>query len=127
MRWQGRSARKASGGRYHKHRKKRKHEAGREPSETTVSEEARRKVLRVRGGNTKVRLLRCDFANVSDPRSGVTRKVRILSVVENPANPHFKRRNIVTRGAIVETELGRAVVTSRPGQDGVVNAKLLEE
>jgi len=92
-----------------------------------VSEEARRKVLRVRGGNTKVRLLRCDFANVSDPRSGVTRKVRILSVVENPANPHFKRRNIVTRGAIVETELGRAVVTSRPGQDGVVNAKLLEE
>jgi len=81
----------------------------------------------VRGGNTKVRLLRCDFANVSDPRSGVTRKVRILNVVENPANPHFKRRNIVTRGAIVETELGRAVVTSRPGQDGVVNAKLLEE
>ena len=32
MRWQGRSARKVSGGRYHRHRKKRKHEAGREPS-----------------------------------------------------------------------------------------------
>jgi small subunit ribosomal protein S8e len=46
--------------------------------------------------------------------------------VENPANPHYVRRNIITKGAVIKTELGNAKVTSRPGQDGVVNAALIE-
>jgi small subunit ribosomal protein S8e len=50
----------------------------------------------------------------------------MLSVVENQANPHFVRRNIVTKGAVVETELGRVRITSRTGQDGVVNAVLIK-
>jgi len=37
----------------------------------------------------------------------------------------FDRRRILTRGAIIDTRLGEAVVTSRPGQDGIVNALLL--
>ncbi|MDF2954780.1 30S ribosomal protein S8e [Candidatus Alkanophaga liquidiphilum] len=122
--WHGRARRKPSGGRYHKHRKKRKYELGRPPSETALGETVR-KVIRVRGGNRKVRLLRCDVANVSDPRKGVTVKAKILRVKENPANPLFSRRNIITKGAIIETELGDAVVTNRPGQGGVINAELL--
>jgi small subunit ribosomal protein S8e len=48
-----------------------------------------------------------------------------MAVKSNPANPFFARRNITTKGAVVETEIGDAVVTSRPGQDGLVNAKLI--
>jgi small subunit ribosomal protein S8e len=33
---------------------------------------------------------------------------------------------IVTKGCIVETELGKAKVTSRPSQHGIVNAILVE-
>jgi small subunit ribosomal protein S8e len=46
--------------------------------------------------------------------------------VENPANKNYIRRNILTRGAVVMTELGKAKITSRPGQDGEVNAILVE-
>ncbi len=72
-----------------------------------------------------MRLLRCEFANVGDPRSGTTSRAKIITVKSNPANPFFARRNITTKGAVIETEVGDAVVTSRPGQDGVVNARLI--
>lgn len=124
MRWQGRSRRKYTGGRLHFHRKKKQHEAGRPAADTTVGAE-RRKKIRTSGGGEKMRLLRCEFANVADPRSGATRKAKIISVKDNPANPFFARRNITTKGALIETEAGDAIVTSRPGQDGIVNAKLL--
>ncbi|MCW3130100.1 30S ribosomal protein S8e [Methanophagales archaeon] len=124
MRWQGKSKRKYTGGRLHLHRKKRKHEAGRPAAETTVGE-SRRKKVRTRGGGEKMRILRCDYANVADARSGTTKKVKIIAVKSNPANPFFARRNITTKGAVIETEIGDAVVTSRPGQNGVVNARLI--
>ena len=43
----------------------------------------------------------------------------------NSANPNYVRRNIITKGAIVETPEGNAKVTSRPGQDGVINGILI--
>ena len=124
MRWQGRSRRKYTGGRLHFHRKKRKHEAGRPAAETTIGE-TRRKKIRTGGGSEKMRMLKCEFANVADSRSGTTKKAKIIAVKNNPANPFFARRNITTKGAVIETEIGDAVVTSRPGQDGAVNAKLI--
>ncbi|MFA4647800.1 30S ribosomal protein S8e [Pyrococcus kukulkanii] len=124
--WQGRSLRKPSGGRIVLARKKRKRELGREPANTRVAEQDKRKIIRTYGGNRKVRLMAAAYANVFD-KTGKGRKVRIIRVIENPANRQFARRNIITRGAIIETELGKAKVTSRPGQDGVVNAILLEE
>jgi small subunit ribosomal protein S8e len=124
MRWQGRSRRKYTGGRLHLHRKKKKHEAGRPAADTTVGA-TRRKKIRTRGDSEKMRLLRCEFANVADSRSGTTKKAKIIAVKNNPANPFFARRNITTKGAVIETEIGDAIVTSRPGQDGAVNAKLI--
>jgi len=124
--WQGRSRRKPSGGKYKISVKKRKREMGREPTETFLSDEVRMKIIRTRGGNRKVRLLRTNYANVMDPKKGICKKVAILNVVENRANAHYIRRNVITKGAIIETELGKAKVTSRPGQDGVVNAVLIE-
>jgi len=123
MRWQGKSRRKYTGGRLHLNRRKREHEAGRPATDTTVGETRRRKI-RTQGGNVQMRLLRCEFANVADPRSGTTKTVKIITVKENPANPFYARRNITTKGAVIETEIGDAVVTSRPGQVGIVNAVL---
>ena len=123
--WQGRSLRKPSGGRIRLPRKKRKYELGREPVFTHIAPE-RKKIVRVRGGNYKIKLLRSDMINVYDPKTGKTQKVKITTVIENPANPHFAQRNIITKGAIVETSLGKVRVTSRPGQHGVLNGVLIE-
>ena len=35
-------------------------------------------------------------------------------------------RNILTKGAFVETNLGKVKITSRPGQDGNMNGILIE-
>jgi small subunit ribosomal protein S8e len=60
------------------------------------------------------------------PATGETKRAKIETVVENRADPNYMRRNILTRGAIIKTELGKARVVSRPAQDGVVNAVLIE-
>lgn len=122
--WQGRSKRKSTGGRYRPLRKKRKHEIGREQQYAFVGPQ-RLKLYRTRGANRKVRVLGAEFANVLDPRTSTTKKVKILAVKENTSNPHFVTRNILTRGAVIETEIGLAKVMSRPGQDGIVNAVLV--
>jgi len=72
----------------------------------------------------KTRLLSANQANVSNPSTGKTEKVEILRVVRNPANIDYNRRGVITKGTIIETPLGVAKVTSRPGQDGAVNAVL---
>jgi small subunit ribosomal protein S8e len=84
----------------------------------------KRKVSRTHGGNEKVRLLAVNHANVSDA-FGKTTKVEILRVIKNPANVDYDRRGVITKGAIIETPLGTARVTSRPGQDGNLNAILV--
>ena len=123
--WQGRSKRKSTGGRYRPFRKKRKHEIGREQQYAFLGPQ-RLKLYRTRGANRKVRVLGAEFANVLDPKTSATKRVKILTVKANPSNPHFVTRNILTRGATIETDLGLAKVTSKPGQHGVVNAVLLE-
>jgi small subunit ribosomal protein S8e len=102
---------------------KRKFERGSFPAETKL-DKTKRKVSRSHGGNEKIRLLAAKHANVSDA-SGKTRMVEILRVVKNPANVDYDRRGVITKGTIIETQLGTARVTSRPGQDGIVNAILV--
>ena len=115
--------RKATGGKKRAHRGKRAHEMGSEPAETILSD-MRLGSRRTRGGHLKHVLLACRNANVTDPSTGKSQKVEISRVLKNPANPDYQKRGVITRGAIIETALGEAVVTSRPGQDGVVNAIL---
>ncbi len=83
--------------------------------------------IRTFGGGKKTRLILADIANVMDPRTGVAKKAKIITVKGNPADSHYVRRNILTKGAIIETELGVAQVTNRPGQVGTVEAMLTEE
>lgn len=70
-----------------------------------------------------VGLVFSEVANVSDA-SGKTTKSKILKVKKSPANRDYERRGVITRGAVIDTEVGEAVVTSRPTDDGVVNAVL---
>jgi small subunit ribosomal protein S8e len=123
--WQGRPKRKTSGGRIRLARKKRKFEIGREKQYTHLGPQ-KLKMYRTKGANSKARLLLVDSANVVDPKTKAIKKVKILTVKTNPSNPNYVQRNIMTKGATVMTELGEAVITSRCGQDGVVNAMLLK-
>ena len=117
--------RKKSGGRRRPFRDKRAYERGSPPSETRLGDR-RLKIKRARGGNVKLALLACKEANIVDPSSGKAQKVEIRDILENPANREYRKREIITKGAIIATPLGKAKVTSRPGQDGVINAVLIE-
>jgi small subunit ribosomal protein S8e len=121
---QFRSRKKLTGGTYKQFRKKRKLDLGREPAFTKVGPQ-KIKPIRIRGGNLKLRMLSAEYANVLDENKKY-QKVKIRTVLETPANKHYARRNIITKGTIIDTEIGKARVTSRPGQDGTVNAVLIE-
>lgn len=117
--------RKVTGGTRISYRGRRKHEKDGYPLETELGPLLVVK-KRARGGGVKVGLKRVDFANVTDPETHETKKVRIFKVLDNPANRDYRRRGVITRGAIIRTELGNARVTSRPSQDGMVNAVLIK-
>lgn len=124
--WNGRSRRKPTGGRYTQGRKKRRFEVGREKQFAFLGS-PRLKTYRTKGANAKTRVLGGDMANITDRKTGVTKRAKIVTVKQNPANPNYTQRNIMNKGAVIQTELGLAVVTSRPGQDGVINATLIEQ
>ena len=124
--WHGdQHKRKASGGRKRTNRKKRRFEKGYFPAETALGKNKSR-MVRKQGGIQKIRLLAVNQANISDA-SGKTSKVEILREIKNPANVDYDRRGVITKGTMIATSLGTARVTSRPGQDGIVNAILVSK
>ena len=124
--WMGKSRRKITGGLRRPNRKKRRSEIGSEKLFTSVGQQKAFQ-MRTRGGSTKMRLVHAEVANAVNPKTGKVKTAKITSVLENSANRNYVQRNFLNKGAIIQTELGRARVTSRPGQDGVVNAVLLED
>lgn len=124
--WHNLPKRKPTGGKPSVSKKKTRSQLGSVPTETKI-DETRRQARRMSGGDMKQTLSASNVANVADRAAKKIRVAKITSVAENAANLHYVRRNIITRGAVIETDIGRARVTSRPGQDGVVNAVLLEE
>jgi small subunit ribosomal protein S8e len=117
--------RKPSGGKRRAYRGKRRYESGGYPTETRLGD-PKRSVERVMSGDIKVKLLSDRFVNVADPSTGKTVKTEILRVVRNQSNVDYDRRGVLTKGAIVATHFGLAKITSRPGQNGVLNAILIE-
>ena len=122
--WQGRSSRKKTGGRYRPFRNKRKHEISTEFQFSVIGDSSIKK-YKTMGGNSKDRVMSAEMVNVYDPKKGKTIRTKILTVTENPANPNYVQRNIINKGAIIQTELGEARITSRMGQTGTVNAVLI--
>ncbi|MFB6073342.1 MAG: 30S ribosomal protein S8e [Halobacterium sp.] len=124
MQYQGRSKRSKTGARLRPRSKKKRSELGRLPTETTVGE-PRFRTVDARGNVDKVRALSTNVANVATDDGTV--RAEIEDVTENKANPNYARRNIITKGAVIETDAGTARVTSRPGQNGQVNAVLVDD
>jgi small subunit ribosomal protein S8e len=123
--WHGNlQKKKRSGGRKRMYRIKRKFEQGTFAAETILGE-PKRKFTRGYGCNRKIKALADKYASVTDVKTGKTEKTEILRVVRNPANVDYNRRGVITKGAEIETGLGMAKVTSRPGNDGIINAILI--
>ncbi|HIH60868.1 MAG TPA: 30S ribosomal protein S8e [Ferroplasma sp.] len=123
--YQGKSTKKFTGGKLRRNHSKRRYELGREPSFTKIGETERRS-LRTMGGNRKLLLLKEQYANIYNPENKTTKKLKILTVKENNADPHYVQRNIMNKGTIISTDEGNAEITSRPGQDGIINAVLIK-
>ncbi len=128
--WHGMSRRKPTGGRLKRpirYRGKRKKEISSEKQFAFVSDENQNKIYRKHAGLQTVRVMSASQINVSIPSEGVTKRVAITNIIENAADPNYVRRNIITKRAIAETELGQVRITSRPGMDGVVSGILLDQ
>ena len=123
--WHGISRRKPSGGRKVQARGKRSTEISTEKQIAQIGE-PKRKIYRRTGGNTLVRVLSENRVSINDPKTGKTTMGTIENVVENESDPNYVRRNVLVKGAIIETDRGRVRVTSRPGKDGVINGVLIE-
>ncbi|MBI2076595.1 MAG: 30S ribosomal protein S8e [Candidatus Aenigmarchaeota archaeon] len=121
--WHLRSKRKPSGKLLNKRSKKKKYQRGRDFLPAHIGE-PKSQQLRTKGGGEKRLLLRTNIVNVIVKNKA--QQTKILSVIGNPADSQFIRRNIITKGAILQTDLGKVKVTSRPGQDGVVNGIMIE-
>ena len=80
--------------------------------------------VRARGGRIKDAVKYAAFANVLTKQG--YKKTKITGVMESRDNRNFARLGIITKGAVINTELGKARVTNRPGQEGSINAMLIE-
>jgi small subunit ribosomal protein S8e len=125
--WHRARKRKSTGGLYRPIADKRKSDLGRTAALTKVSEKEKVNVIRVKAAGTKLRALSLKTANVYDPKTKKFSKADIKKVAENSASRHFARMSVMTKGAVIETSLGKAKVTNRPGQEGHINAVLLEK
>ena len=119
-----RMGRKVTGGRYKSARKKKLFEK-RGQSRMVKMADKRTKVMKVRGGYLKLVSLAQNKVNVMV--KGKAKVATIKNVVETPSDRFLARQNILVKSAIVETDLGRARITNRPSQEGVVQAVLIED
>jgi len=122
----GRAQHKPTGGLLNKNRKKKKRDMGRDCLHVKIGT-PKKKIIKAYGGNHKIVAMSVETANVMDPHTNTVKISKIITVKGNPANPHYVRMNIITKGAVIETEAGLARVTSRPGQHGVINAVLVKK
>jgi len=105
--WHGDKGKKVTGGSMNVPRKKRKAEMGSLPIHTKIGKE-KKMINKTKGGSMKIKACSAEFANVLDRKTNKTRKVRILDVIQNPANSQLVRSKIITKGCVIKTEIGNA-------------------
>jgi small subunit ribosomal protein S8e len=118
------SVRKGTGGKRGKQSDKKLRFVGGPFTATKIGNKEVRILKKGRGGNIKVKLKTAIYVNVLT-KDGI-KKATLHNVLETPDNRHYARKNIITKGAIVDTNLGKVKITNRVGQDGVINGILLE-
>lgn len=116
------AGRKSTGGKY-KRIKKRKLTGRQSESRVVKLAEHKTKVMRGRGGSCKLVSLAENSANVIS--NGKAQRAQIKNVLETPSNTFLARQNVLVKGAIIETDLGKARVTNRPSQEGFVQAVII--
>ena len=115
--------RKASGGRYKKVKKRKL--TGRQGQARIVKiGDTKTKLLSGRGNTNKLVSFFGNIANVMI--KGKAKESKITNVIETPSNTFLARQNILVKGAIIETELGKCKITNRPSQEGNIQAVLIE-
>ena len=122
--------RKMSGGRLRMNSKKKKNALSRPNTLTTivsVKEEIRTKTIRTLGGNVKTRLYRTNVVNAIDQKTGKSVKATVTDVIENAASNEYRRRDIITKGTILETSAGNVKVTNKPSKEGFINGIIIKE
>jgi small subunit ribosomal protein S8e len=113
--------RKISGGRYIQRRKKKLRELQGQKRIVRLGSE-KRKSKRARGGKFTAFMVRADSVNVFSRGKSV--KVKIKNVLETPSNKFLARQNIITKGTILDTDMGKVRVTNRPSREGILNGVL---
>ncbi|MFZ5955702.1 MAG: 30S ribosomal protein S8e [Nanoarchaeota archaeon] len=116
--------RKITSGKYKKTRKKKLYEKSGQRRAVKLGEK-KTKILRTRGGDKKLVSLSGKVINLIV--KGKATKVNIKTVIETPSNRFLARQNILEKGAIIETDLGKAKITNRPSQEGIIQGILLKE
>ncbi|MBU0533075.1 30S ribosomal protein S8e [Candidatus Micrarchaeota archaeon] len=111
-----------TGGRRRKFRDKKLAHMGGVFTATKVSDKDVHVKKRTRGGNSGLKIKKAVSVNVVTKEG--TKKAKITKVVESH-NPEYVRMNIITKGAVLETNLGKVRVTNRVGQDGIINGVLV--
>lgn len=120
-----RKGRKISGGKYIQRRKKKSYERKGQKINVKLGEN-KRKVSRVRGGNVKTKMLKANTVNVTTLDKKI-KMAKIENVLETPSNRFLARQNIITKGTIIKTDLGKVKITNRPTQEGILNGILMKE
>jgi small subunit ribosomal protein S8e len=120
-----RLGRKISGGKYIKRMKKKKYTQLGQGKIVKLSENEKRKTKRVLGGNKKNYLLKAKFVNIQE-KGKKAKRAEIKKVLETPSNKFLARQEILTKGTIIQTDLGKVKITNRPTQEGMINGVLIE-
>ncbi|MGC9208350.1 MAG: 30S ribosomal protein S8e [Nitrososphaeria archaeon] len=115
--------RKVTGGKRKPYRGRRRRERKAQPRVVELGEQIIKK-RRIRGGHIIAYVVRTNKINVATPEG--VKNVKIISVISNPANRDYERRGVITKGAILETELGRVRVTSKPSKNGALSGVLIK-
>ena len=118
----GKRVSSGTGGKREKARDKKLSHVGGVFTATKVAGMDKRTKRRKRGGKTAVKLKKAVAVNVVTKEG--TKKAKVIRVLESH-NPEYVRMHIITKGAVLETDLGKVKVTNRVGQDGIVNGVLI--
>jgi small subunit ribosomal protein S8e len=111
-----------TGGRRRKFRDKKLAHIGGVFAATRVSAEESKTPIRGRGGSYGLKLKKASKVNIVT-KEGMKNEP-IIRVLQSH-NPEYVRMNILTKGAVVETKIGKVRITNRIGQDGFINGVLV--
>uniref|UniRef100_A0A8C9H5K0 40S ribosomal protein S8 n=1 Tax=Piliocolobus tephrosceles TaxID=591936 RepID=A0A8C9H5K0_9PRIM len=96
----GRHKLRLTGGKKKIHKKKRKYELGRPPSNTKLGSK-KVHIVRGRGRNYKFRAIKLDSGSFSWPSLGISKMTRIIDVVYNASNNELVRTKTLVKNCIV--------------------------